>query len=88
MAITRLCGLSVLLTAVALSGCSSLQGKSNSKPPDSGTTASVSSTNPISLDIEQPVDALGLDIGPAISVAVLDAGCFDTAGRITDDEAR
>lgn len=40
MTIQKLCGLSLLMTAITLSGCSSLKGKSGGAAPDSGTTPS------------------------------------------------
>lgn len=40
MKFQKLCGLSLLMTAITLSGCSSLKGKSGGVAPDSGTTPS------------------------------------------------
>lgn len=40
MTFQKLCGLSLLMTAITLSGCSSLKGKSGGVAPDSGTTPS------------------------------------------------
>lgn len=38
MTIQRVCGLTLLLTAISLSGCSSLKGKTEATAPDSGAT--------------------------------------------------
>jgi peptidoglycan-associated lipoprotein len=44
MTFQKLCGLSLLMTAISLSGCSSMKGKSGGEAPDSGTTPSTPAT--------------------------------------------
>lgn len=53
MTFQKLCGLSLLMTAISLSGCSSMKGKSGGVAPDSGTTSSSSTTTPVEPGIGQ-----------------------------------
>lgn len=60
MTFQKLCGLSLLMTAITLSGCSTLKGKSGGEAPDSGTTSSSSTTSPAQPGIGQADPRNGL----------------------------
>lgn len=60
MTFQKLCGLSLLMTAISLSGCSSLKGKSGGVAPDSGTTPSSTATTPAQPGIGQADPRAGL----------------------------
>lgn len=68
MTIQRAFGLSVLVTAITLSGCSSLKGSSQPQSPDSGTTSSSERT-----------DTDGVDTSKAIVVDTVDSSANTSA---------
>ena len=55
MTIQRAFGLSVLVTAITLSGCSSLKGNSQPQSPDSGTTPSSERTDSDGVDTSKAI---------------------------------
>lgn len=55
MTIKRAFGLSVLVTAITLSGCSSLKGNSQPQSPDSGTTSSSERTDIDNVDTSKAI---------------------------------
>lgn len=83
MTFQKLCGLSLLMTAISLSGCSSLKGKSGGVAPDSGTTPSSETAGQAGIGQADPRGGLVVERDAADTAAARSAaGRAEKAGLV------
>lgn len=84
MTIQKLCGLSLLMTAMALSGCSSMKNKGGASGPDSGTTPSSASADTAGIGQADPRTGLVVQADASDAAAARTAQARAAKAGLTD----